>query len=172
MLILPAKDAKGALTNTMSWTAHHGCPAGGGSMAVWRDRRADLGLALMSRRFPPPWSVEETDACFIVRDASGQALAYVYFEEEPGRRAAAKLLTRDEARRIPANVAKLPGLFAPWLIRPCRRVRPLKRQREPPIVPCLGGAPLTCSLALQQSSVILCRASQTFLHKRLSFVQQ
>jgi hypothetical protein len=36
------------------------------------------------RRFPPPWSVEETDACFIVRDASGQALAYVYFEDEPG----------------------------------------------------------------------------------------
>jgi hypothetical protein len=33
------------------------------------------------RRFPPPWSVEETDACFIVRDANGQALAYVYFED-------------------------------------------------------------------------------------------
>jgi hypothetical protein len=47
----------------------------------------------MSRRFPPPWSVEETDACFIVRNATGQALAYVYFEEEPGRRAAAKLFT-------------------------------------------------------------------------------
>jgi hypothetical protein len=28
------------------------------AMAVWRDRRADLGLALMSRRFPPPWSVD------------------------------------------------------------------------------------------------------------------
>ena len=62
----------------------------------------------MPRRFPPPWSVEETDACFIVRDANGQALAYVYFEEEPGRRSAAKLLTRDEARRIAANIAKLP----------------------------------------------------------------
>jgi hypothetical protein len=29
------------------------------------------------RRFPPPWSAEETAACFIVRDANGQALAYV-----------------------------------------------------------------------------------------------
>ena len=29
---------------------------------------------MSSRRFPPPWSVEETDACFIVRDANGQAL--------------------------------------------------------------------------------------------------
>ena len=27
------------------------------------------------RRFPPPWSADETDACFIVRDANGQALA-------------------------------------------------------------------------------------------------
>ena len=50
----------------------------------------------MSRRFPPPWSAEETETCFIVRDANGQALAYVYFEEEPGRRSAAHLLTRDE----------------------------------------------------------------------------
>jgi hypothetical protein len=34
------------------------------------------------RRFPPPWSVEEPDPkldrqCFIVRDANGQAVAYV-----------------------------------------------------------------------------------------------
>ena len=32
-----------------------------------------------------PGPVEETDACFIVRDANGQALAYVYCEDEPGR---------------------------------------------------------------------------------------
>jgi hypothetical protein len=56
-----------------------------------------------ARRFPPPWSVEELDACFVVRDANGQALSYVYFEDEPGRRSAAKLLTKDEARRILQN---------------------------------------------------------------------
>ncbi len=64
-----------------------------------------------SRRFPPPWSVEELDACFVVQDHDGQKIAYVYFEDEPGRRSAAKLLTRDEARRIAANIAKLPELL-------------------------------------------------------------
>jgi len=38
-------------------------------------------------------------SCFI-RDTNGQALAYVYCEDEPGRRSAARLLARDEARRI------------------------------------------------------------------------
>jgi hypothetical protein len=33
--------------------------------------------------------------CFIVRGATGEALAYLYFEEEPGRRSAARSLSRD-----------------------------------------------------------------------------
>ena len=48
------------------------------------------------RRFPPPWSVEEQDACFVVRDHDGRQLAYVYCEDDPGRRSAAKLTRRDD----------------------------------------------------------------------------
>lgn len=60
--------------------------------------------------FPPLLSVEELDACFVVKDSAGQKLSYVYFEEKPGQRSAAKLLTKDEARRIGVNIAKLPEL--------------------------------------------------------------
>jgi hypothetical protein len=64
----------------------------------------------MPRRFPPPWSIEESSVCFIVRDGDKQALAYVYYETESGRASSAKLLTRDEAFLIAVNIAKLPSV--------------------------------------------------------------
>ena len=39
---------------------------------------------MSNRRFPPPWSIEEGAACFIVRDRDKPALTYVYFENESG----------------------------------------------------------------------------------------
>ncbi len=59
-----------------------------------------------ARSFPPPWSIEDIGAAFVVTDSAGQKLAYVYYEEESGRRSTAKMLSRDEARRIAANIAK------------------------------------------------------------------
>jgi hypothetical protein len=59
---------------------------------------------MTARRFPPPWSVEEQDACFVVRDHNGQKLSYVYFEDEPKPAISRKLLSKDEARRTLSEV--------------------------------------------------------------------
>jgi len=67
---------------------------------------------MAERHFPPPWSVMEISACFIVCDSVGQKMAYVYFAQGAGRRAAAKLLTKDEARRVAYHIAKLPELLS------------------------------------------------------------
>jgi hypothetical protein len=65
---------------------------------------------VMPRRFPPPWSIEEGTDSFTVKDATGQALAYLYFEDEPQRQMSMKRLSRDEAFLIAVNIAKLPGV--------------------------------------------------------------
>jgi hypothetical protein len=44
-------------------------------------------------------------AACVVKDSGGQKLAYVYYEEEPGRRSTAKLLSKDEVRQIAVNFA-------------------------------------------------------------------
>jgi hypothetical protein len=63
-------------------------------------------------RLARPWPVEELESCFVVRDWDGRPLTYVYYEKEGKPGLAANVLTRDEARVIAANVAKLPKLLS------------------------------------------------------------
>jgi hypothetical protein len=63
--------------------------------------------AMTERRFPPPWSVDDVGDAFVVRDNTQQKIAQVYYEEDPGRQRAAKLLTKDQARRIAAKLTDL-----------------------------------------------------------------
>ena len=61
-------------------------------------QRATSGSAAASRHL---WTVEEyRGISCIVRDANNFAVAYVYFESEPGRRVAANLMTKDEASAV------------------------------------------------------------------------
>jgi hypothetical protein len=65
----------------------------------------------MSRRFPAPWREERFSGGYVVRDATGQALAYLYARSTDSEAIAAKQLTVDEARRIAVNIARLPELL-------------------------------------------------------------
>jgi hypothetical protein len=47
----------------------------------------------------------------VVSDANGQALAYIYSRDSDAEAMQAKVLTKDEARRIAVNIARLPGLL-------------------------------------------------------------
>lgn len=62
----------------------------------------------MVRRFPPPWRVEQIAGGYVIKDANGQQLAYVYGRDSKADADIARVLTMDEARRIAANIARLP----------------------------------------------------------------
>jgi hypothetical protein len=65
------------------------------------------------RRFPLPWRIVATDACFWIEDAEGKRVAYVYFDERPWGVSgdSYRRLTRAEALRIARNIAKLPEIL-------------------------------------------------------------
>jgi hypothetical protein len=69
-------------------------------------------MAEQPRRFPPPWHADPMPGGYVVRDATGEALAYLLQSRQTRPEARqAKVLTKDEARRIAFNVARLPELL-------------------------------------------------------------
>jgi hypothetical protein len=58
-----------------------------------------------SRRFPPPWSIDEQTESFIVTDATGLPIAYVYFEDEPQRQMSMKRQVNAE-RACPSGASE------------------------------------------------------------------
>jgi hypothetical protein len=86
---------------------------------------------LTPRRFPPPWSVEELNACFVVKNCAGQKLAYVYYEEEPGQAVDGEVAHEDElsgaflfGRAISALVIFAPSKFCEWPTLGCQLLYP------------------------------------------------
>jgi hypothetical protein len=68
-------------------------------------------MADAPRRFPPPWRADRIPGGYVVRDANGQAIAYIYSRENEAEARQAKVLTADEARRIAVSIARLPELL-------------------------------------------------------------
>ena len=64
------------------------------------------------RRFSQPWRMIELEEAFRIEDATGLALAFVYFSDDPERRAVTGYMSREEAQRIAVNIAALPDLRA------------------------------------------------------------
>jgi hypothetical protein len=65
----------------------------------------------MSRRFPAPWREEKFSGGYVVRDANGFAVAYVYGRSTEAEAIEAKQMTMDEARRVASSIAKLPDML-------------------------------------------------------------
>ena len=65
----------------------------------------------MSRRFPAPWREEQFSGGYVVRDANGFAVAYVYGRSTEAEAIEAKQMTMDEARRVASDIAKLPDML-------------------------------------------------------------
>jgi hypothetical protein len=64
-----------------------------------------------SRRFPAPWRADKVPGGYVVRDANGQSIAFVYSRDNEDEARQAKVLTKDEARRVAVNIARLPELL-------------------------------------------------------------
>jgi hypothetical protein len=70
-----------------------------------------LEFGAAGRHFPPPWRADKVACGYVVRDTNGQALVWIYSRDNDAEALQARVLTKDEARRIAVNVARLPQLL-------------------------------------------------------------
>jgi hypothetical protein len=110
MGLLNKGNAKGAKMSTKfkAWVGF------GLFAAIHKDRGLFFAVVpkhQLPARFAPPWSIEDIDGAFVVKDSSGQKLLFVWYEDETGRRSSGQAAHSRRARRIAANVAKLPDLL-------------------------------------------------------------
>ncbi len=75
------------------------------------NRNSRFSAPWFQENFPAPWSVEVIEGGFRVVDANGVPLAYCYARDDLAKISSTPALTTDEARRIAANIAKLPDLL-------------------------------------------------------------
>src|SRR6185437_6465550 len=77
--------------------------------------RSYFVLMESSRRFKPPWTlVRENSECYVVRDANGVALAWLYCRDDAQRYSVGVgKLSSDEARRIGKAIARIPEFMMP-----------------------------------------------------------
>jgi hypothetical protein len=61
--------------------------------------------------FRLPFQLIENDESVVVANAAGYPLAYVYHEDERGRRTVTRRLTREDARKLATQIARLPELL-------------------------------------------------------------
>jgi hypothetical protein len=90
---------------------------------------------MTSRRFPAPWRADKITGGYVVRDANGQALAHIYSRDSEAEALQAKVLTKDEARRIAVNIARLLELLgntSSALTRGSKSLAPGRKMWPPP----------------------------------------
>lgn len=63
------------------------------------------------RRFPAPWRMEEHSESFIVRDRTGEPVAYVYYEDQPQRQRMLHRMDKNDAYKIARAIMRLPDLL-------------------------------------------------------------
>jgi hypothetical protein len=79
--------------------------------AISRPPASPSSPRMTFRRFSAPWRADPMPGGYVVRYANGQALAYLYSRDNEDEARQAKMLTKDEARRIAINIARLPELL-------------------------------------------------------------